>query len=390
MQPAINFGSTKEPGHASIAFVSNTLQTRAVAQLYDAAKMPEQWSTALQRLAQAVGGVGAGHAIYNKRTGAVEWVTLTGPFAELESQYINFYAAKDLYAPVLFAASPGRWLPMSRSLAKAEIGRNEWYNDFIVKTGIADILAAKIYEDDQTSVLLGIQRADSSDKAAAQFNNRVRSLRQPLARAARLHMEFRRMSRALSAANHALQYLSVGVVLTDAEGQVLEMNALAAEILSLKDGLQIRDGRLTALRNFEAAKLAASFSSRSAAASADGHLLVGRRGSGRPYAVTIAPLNGEEGSHESKINMVLIINPDWQAPSERSVAEFFGLSPAESRLAASLMKGRKVREIARDSKVEITTLRTQLSSILRKVGVERQVDLVRVLSSIGSTDPHSA
>ncbi|HEV8391935.1 MAG TPA: hypothetical protein VGQ35_18930 [Dongiaceae bacterium] len=368
----------------------NAHQTRAVAQLYDAAKMPERWSVALQRIARSVGGIGAGHVIYNKRTGAVEWVAVTGPCAEFESRYIDFYAAKDLYAPILFASSAGRWLPMSRTLSKTEIGRNEWYNDFIVKTGISDILAAKVYEDDHTSVLLGIQRAASSERAAAQFNIRVRSLQHSLARAARLHVEFRRMGRALSAANQALQYLSVGVVLTDAEGQVLEMNALAGEILELKDGLRIRDGRLTALRNFETAKLAAIFSSRNGAASADGHLLIGRRRGSRPYAVTIAPLNGEEGSHESKINMVLIVNPDWQTPSERSVAEFFGLSPAESRLAASLMKGRKLSEIARDSKVEISTLRTQLSSILHKVGVERQVDLVRVLSSIGSTDPHSA
>ncbi|HEY3148586.1 MAG TPA: hypothetical protein VGJ75_19660 [Dongiaceae bacterium] len=47
-------------------------------------------------------------------------------------------------------------------------------------------------------------------------------------------------------------------------------------------------------------------------------------------------------------------------------------------------------EIARGNAVEITTLRTQLSSVLRKVGMERQVDLVRILSSIGSTDPHTA
>ena len=59
-------------------------------------------------------------------------------------------------------------------------------------------------------------------------------------------------------------------------------------------------------------------------------------------------------------------------------------------LKAALMKGRKVSEIARTTGVEVTTLRTQLSAILRKVGVERQVDLVRVLSSVGSTDPHSA
>ena len=180
---------------------------------------------------------------------------------------------------------------------------------------------------------------------------------------------------------YALKRLALGLCLI----------ALASAILRAEDGLQVRDGRLTAARNFEAAKLATAISgNRHIGPAPDGHILIGRRGGGRPYAVTIAPLNAQDGSRDGNINMVLIVNPDWQTPSERSVAEFFGLSPAESRLAGALMKGRKLAQIARDSNVEVTTLRTQLSSILRKVGVERQVDLVRVLSSIGSTGPHTA
>jgi DNA-binding CsgD family transcriptional regulator/PAS domain-containing protein len=266
---------------------------------------------------------------------------------------------------------------------------NAWYNDFILKSGIADIVAAKTYEDDDTTVLLGIHRGPASDRAVAQFNAGVRALLQPLVRATRLHVAFRRMGRALGAARQALNYLSAGVVLTDVEGHVLETNELASEILRSEDGLQIRDGRLTATRTFDSVKLAAGIAGR-APSGADGHLLIGRKGGARPHAVTIAPLDGGDGARAQRIVMVLIVNPDWQTPSERSVSEFFGLSPAESRLAASLMQGHKLSDIARDSGVEVTTLRTQLSSILRKVGVERQVDLVRVLSSIGATGPHRA
>ena len=59
----------------------------------------------------------------------------------------------------------------------------------------------------------------------------------------------------------------------------------------------------------------------------------------------------------------------------------FGLSPAECRLAVALADGKKLSEIARQSGLKITTLRTQLSAVLKKVGVERQTDLIRVLSS---------
>jgi DNA-binding NarL/FixJ family response regulator len=46
------------------------------------------------------------------------------------------------------------------------------------------------------------------------------------------------------------------------------------------------------------------------------------------------------------------------------------------------MTGKTLRDVASASGVRITTLRTQLSSLLRKVGVNRQIDLVRVLSRI--------
>jgi DNA-binding NarL/FixJ family response regulator len=57
-------------------------------------------------------------------------------------------------------------------------------------------------------------------------------------------------------------------------------------------------------------------------------------------------------------------------------AEFFRLSPTESRLAVALLAGKKLSEVAMESGVQITTLRTQLSSILPKTGVTRQIDLI--------------
>jgi len=59
------------------------------------------------------------------------------------------------------------------------------------------------------------------------------------------------------------------------------------------------------------------------------------------------------------------------------------LSPAEARIAAAMMAGKRLSEVAADRGVQITTVRTQLGSILKKVGVKRQSDLLRVLSSTG-------
>jgi hypothetical protein len=50
------------------------------------------------------------------------------------------------------------------------------------------------------------------------------------------------------------------------------------------------------------------------------------------------------------------------------------------------LAGKKLGEVAGEFGVQITTLRTQLSSILRKTGVTRQVDLIRLLSHVPVID----
>jgi hypothetical protein len=59
------------------------------------------------------------------------------------------------------------------------------------------------------------------------------------------------------------------------------------------------------------------------------------------------------------------------------------LAGSEGRMS-SIMPRSKLGTIAGDSGVQVTTLRTQLSSIQRKVGVKRQSDLMRVLAGIAA------
>jgi DNA-binding CsgD family transcriptional regulator len=111
-------------------------------------------------------------------------------------------------------------------------------------------------------------------------------------------------------------------------------------------------------------------------------MLVGRRGGRAPYIVSVTPLEVHVAPFDRPLALVLAAAPDDRFPSERDLTELFGLSRAEIRLASALLQGKKLRDIATDTGLRITTLRTQLSSILKKVGVERQPDLIRILSGI--------
>jgi DNA-binding CsgD family transcriptional regulator len=69
-------------------------------------------------------------------------------------------------------------------------------------------------------------------------------------------------------------------------------------------------------------------------------------------------------------------------PGEEMLAALFGLSRAEARLALGLLMGRSAAEHARHAGVGLATIRTQLHSIFCKTGVQRQAQLMALLSKV--------
>jgi DNA-binding CsgD family transcriptional regulator len=69
--------------------------------------------------------------------------------------------------------------------------------------------------------------------------------------------------------------------------------------------------------------------------------------------------------------------PDGVLPGHFS--EEFGLSSRESRLAAGLMRGKDLLQLAAEFHVSRHTLRTQLKSMLRKTGANSQVALIMLI-----------
>jgi DNA-binding CsgD family transcriptional regulator len=184
----------------------------------------------------------------------------------------------------------------------------------------------------------------------------------------------------------ALDQLTAGVIIADGHAEVIEMNRAAESIVQLEDGLLIRNDRLCARRAFETGKVekliaGATVEGRSAASA--GRMLIGRYDGLPAYVLSVAPLRIGLAVDNRRFAMVVIVDPAGHSPSERDLAEFFGLSPAEARLAAALLTGKTLARIAADSGIRITTVRTQLGSVLRKVGAERQSDLIRILSGTG-------
>jgi hypothetical protein len=99
---------------------------------------------------------------------------------------------------------------------------------------------------------------------------------------------------------------------------------------------------------------------------AAGRILIGRRDGLPPYVLTVTPLRANLVADDRRLAMIAVVDPARHFPSESDLSEFFGLSPAEARVAAALLTGKTLSNIAAGLGVQITIVRTQLRSICGK------------------------
>jgi len=64
------------------------------------------------------------------------------------------------------------------------------------------------------------------------------------------------------------------------------------------------------------------------------------------------------------------------------VREAFGMTPAEARVAIGLAQGHSAAGLADSYRVSVHTLRSQVQSVMQKLGTGRQADVVRILSGL--------
>jgi hypothetical protein len=131
--------------------------TSVVSREFDAALSPESWPLALEAVAESLGAIGGAYIVRSKETAGVEWIRLSGPDAALEANYVAHYAAIDGYSSLIDVSAEGRWLRLSQCFSKSRLRTDEWYNDFVVKAGVDDILGVRLADRPARTAILGIR-----------------------------------------------------------------------------------------------------------------------------------------------------------------------------------------------------------------------------------------
>ena len=192
-----------------------------------------------------------------------------------------------------------------------------------------------------------------------------------------------------------LENSRLGVIHLDRNGQIVEANDRAHDVLRQGDGLLDQDGLLRTRLPDDNARLDRLLTQalpRFGETATSGSITV-RRPPGLPHlAVHITPVATAQRDYGLKSVAALVLVLDVTVPpriDRDMVASILGLTPSQSQVAAMLTEGQSVQEIAAATGRQPGTVRVLLKQIYSRRNITNRADLVRLVLAL-SDAPGSA
>jgi DNA-binding CsgD family transcriptional regulator len=175
--------------------------------------------------------------------------------------------------------------------------------------------------------------------------------------------------------------LPVGLLLVGRSGNVLAANRMGRQTLDHGGAISECGGVVTlnpATHNHRLQNLLQCAGTGDCSQAA---LRVPRR-SGKPLLIMFVPVGEKAGrEREDSPLALLIMNGLASRPDPALLADFFGFTPAESRVASLLMQGKTVFDVAKSLFITENTIRNHLKHMYAKTMTRKQSELVHTLLS---------
>lgn len=348
----------------------------------EAATDPARWQQALSRLVDAVGATGI-LVLPLKVEHRLPGMLHTDGVAEGADRYTaEGWHRRDLRE---------RCVPeiISRGIAvdqdyvtPEEMRRSDYYNDFLIQAGLGWFAGLGFKAADEHWCLT-IQRSMAQGPFTPREQQRLLKLRGPLTTAATVAQKLS-LARA-EGGLEAFEMVDTAALLVDRRGFVLRTNSVADAKLGA--GLRVVQRRLVA-DDPETSNALARLIGQSVRNPAEGAILMPPlavpRTDRRPLVVYALPLLGMiRDLFGAACAMVVVRDLDERPPPPTvHLKTLFGLTPAESALAARLAAGEPLEAVADELGIARETARNHLKAIFAKTGVHRQAELAALLGRL--------
>jgi DNA-binding CsgD family transcriptional regulator/PAS domain-containing protein len=357
-----------------------------VGSIYDCVLDSTRWEQTLEAIKDALGCETVALGLLDLRRDRILINRTVGiPAAGLEEQAkhtpeINARLARDLVSWPSFDEPH----LMSRHIPPAELEASPYVQGCLKPNGIIDIMLYFLLHTPARLGVIGMGRHERHGIFTDREIELGGLLLPHIRRAVTISnvLDARTIERARMA--DTLDALRCGVLLTDARGAILHSNDAAEHMLRNGGPVQGHGGILRARDPSAGKELSAAIAlaARDEADIGKTGLAINLTGPDTPPVLAhVLPLAGGDlrtRLKPSAVAAVFISAPPGEQEGADATAEAFGLTPAETRVLASLLAGRTLAETAVALDIAPSTAKTHLDNIFSKTGVTRQADLMRL------------
>lgn len=348
-----------------------------VDRIYEAAVVHERWPTVLQNIAVFAGGFGTLLSVVSP-TGRSRFITSSSAMDELTRAHLETFPDNVRTSRLLAKRHAGFIVDLD-VLTEDEMAAAPIYRDYLHPRGFGYGAATAIHVPTGDATVVHIEGYLAKGPILSQTVSRLDGLRPHLARAALIANRLE--TQVAGSAVSALELVGLPAAVLNDRGKPLAANELfqrliPAAVEELPRRLRWMDAGADELFVNALTSDPRQATVRSIPMRAFADL--------PPIVIHLVPINFAARDVFSRAEAILIVTPVEPKPSlgPDLVEGLFDLTAAEAKLAALIAGGHPPRDAANILSWTEATTRTTLKKVFAKTGVNRQADLVALLSGL--------
>lgn len=272
----------------------------------------------------------------------------------------------------------GRVYALDELLRAGEPAHDTYYRDFLVPSGMSVLKMMRVTEAGGVNAWLALSRRSGDfasghvlllEELAPYLRSALRTL---------VGLERERFNAAI--ADEAIRRLGFGWLALDASARVVDADSQGVRLLAQSDVLGRKsDGRLAARPKLLERQITSGVRALASGAQSRPRAIILSRD---PWLdMLLVPAHRRALSAKPDPAVIAYIHGDSGSSADRydQLAELFGLTPGEARLALALSRGMTIAEAAAEQGLTLETGRNYSKKIYAKLGARGQSDVVRFI-----------
>lgn len=379
------------PGSSPVALRNFSVQpdwevlNDLIGRIYECALQPELWNDTLAQIRAALCPLNWESAFLlwesNDPPGA-RFVAATGLAAGVQEMYAGVYAGRHDWSKRLMRFANGSVVDTDEIMTREEFSATPFARDFLAPWGIDRLVAVLL--DKRGKERLGLMMPGPSDRDIELLKRGMRVLAPHIQRAVRISNRLASLELARDAAAAAADTAPYAVVSLDTDLRIVAANRRVPRFAE-RGVITLHDGRFAFAHPRPQAKLAELLRAVPPAGAA--FQACGEDGREWPVlAARIADQSARQlgGVVEGAALIVTIGSSPGETPvvEINRVAQWYGLTPAEARLAVAIAQGQSLQDYAAQRAVTVNAARFLLKGVFRKSGATSQAQLASMIAQL--------